>query len=801
MQTGQTVLNSTPDNGRIGTLRAFAKLLVVPVLLLPLSAAPLGLSDIKLNSALNRPLDAEIDLMSLGDTRPEDVTVRLASREAFEGAGIDRPLYLNSLTFQVESRPDGTPYIKLGSSQAITEPFIDLLLEVDWPNGKLVREYTVLLDPPLLLDEPPAAVAAPAAGASAKAAPQPAPPSAGATAPAAAPSAVTAPAPAHQLSGAAGKTDNGGWTYGPVERDGTLYSIAQDLREYDPSLSVEQIMMALLRSNPQAFYNGNINELKAGYVLRIDDPAAVRELSQAAAVAEVRRQTAQWMDAKNAAAQAADVRPQGAETTARADGGAAAAADSGPRLRLRAPDAAEADKLAAGGETEKGEGESAGGSPSVSTELAAALEASAAARQENAELRERLAKLEQQIASMQRLLSLKDETLTVLQQSGRSGTAEGGSLRGLLNDPMILAAGGLAVLVLSILGWLIVRRARMARASLEEFTRAEVRQMPPASAGVAAAAAGLVSEVPVARTEEAAHGAEEGGDLLQADEDEIDILAEADVYLAYRRFDKAEELLREAIKEEPARRDLALKLLEVYAASGNTDAFLRQAEGLKASLEPAESMVWDKVVTMGRRLVPGHALFEPAHLIEEAAAPAGGGGEPEAAPQFHELLDSDFEKELQADASSPAEDESNLAELDLTLDEATLDRLKEPEALDSSLFETEQEETRLVANGEPEMSFASERRGKGSDGGLGGDIEWLSAAGEDLLKFEDDESQDSEADALISGEDEVDTKLDLAKAYIDMGDQESARNILTEVANEGDQDQQREAHDLMRQIG
>jgi pilus assembly protein FimV len=344
----------------------------------------------------------------------------------------------------------------------------------------------------------------------------------------------------------------------------------------------------------------------------------------------------------------------------------------------------------------------------------------------------------------------------------------------------------------------------MARASLEEFTRIEERgdeALQVSGGAVAAAAAsgaapGLVVETAV----EQGRAEEAGVDILQAEDDEIDVLAEADVYFAYRRFDKAEELLREALKDEPGRRDLAAKLLEVYAASGNGEAFVREATALKAGLEPGDASMWDKIAAMGRRVAPGHALFEPA------AAPAAAAAKPAAQAEnslsLHELTDIDFEKELGAlddqpvtavsAAAAQASGENELADLDLTLDEATLARLRQPDggAIESSVTST------LNAG---QVPFAGEPKAKAAEGGAG-DIDWLSAAGEDLLKFEDDVQGESES-TLISGEDEVDTKLDLAKAYIDMGDQESARNILNEVANEGDQNQQREAHDLMRQIG
>jgi pilus assembly protein FimV len=812
-----TIFVDPISNKRTRALRTFAKLLIVSILFVPLSASPLGLGDLKLHSTLNRPLDAEIDLISPGSTRADEISVRLASNEAFEGAGIDRPLLLNHLKFEVDTRADGTPYIKVVSDQPVTEPFLDFLVEVNWPNGKLVREYTTLLDPPVTVEEPPAAVAAPAIES------QPAP----ATSRAATPATTQAPVTANdgarpeRLKPSVGKAPDGAWTYGPVEKGATLRSIAQDLKAFDTAASVEQIMLALLKSNPEAFYDHNVNQLKAGYVLRIQDPAVLKELSQTAAMAEVRRQTAQWLGAKKAAMQAAGM----ARPAVPAGGEVAPSATEGPRLRLSAPE--EAQKPASGG-PEGAKGEASGDTAKIRNDLTAALEASAAARQENAELRDRLAKLEQRIADMQRLLKLKDESLAALQaQAGAAGKGAEGAFARLLGNPMLLAAAGVAVLLLATLGWLVVRRVRLARTPLEVFAGINEKPAPsvattPESAVITEAAGGAAPSLE--RTSQLAMATGEGGgvDILEAGEDEIDILAEADVYLAYRRFDKAEELLKEALREEPARRDLVLKLLEVYSVGGNAEAFVNQAGLLKASLNPSETSIWDKVVAMGKRIAPGNALFEGAAASDEDAAAKTGGKEAES-PSGQELFDVDFEKELSglgveddrpvtdsgssdpfaaaestAPESEPAPAKQDLPDLDFTLDEDTLARLRQP---GNELINEDQhpspEEDRLVAV--PETHPEAQQRH--DDLGNVGDIQWLSAAGEDLLKFEDDDGTEEPESALISGEDEIGTKLDLAKAYLDMGDQESARNILSEVADEGDQEQQREAHELMRQMG
>lgn len=827
-------------HARSGVARAIAQLLTVPALLVPMSASPLGLGDITLHSALNQPLSAAIQLSAPGQVRSDEIAVRLASAQAFESAGIERSLLLTTLNFTVEAAADGTPYVKVSSPDAVKEPFLDFLVEIDWPSGHLLREYTLLLDPPVVLDEKPLPVETAQAGA---------------TAPVSAAEAIPAaetPVPATQPSAEATVSD-GVLSYGPVQRTDTLWAIASQLQRAGDTASVEQIMIALLKSNPAAFYNGNINELKAGYVLRVTDPALLTALTRAAAVAEVSRQNEQWLDAKQARAGMAGAVPQGEPVAdAAASGGAG---PSGPHLRLSVPESTATGMALEGVAGEEG---AAAGSPAaevarLKAELAAALETSEASRQENTELRDRLAALQGQIDAMQRLTTLKDDTLAALQadagQAPAQGEAQGkdaAKVAGkaaadaarkkaakepaggkLLDDPRILAIGIAAVVGLLGLIWLVVRRRRGARL-LEEMTAdvpvSDLQAVSPAWAAVAPVVVEPAS--PEASVAPAATGSEEGGlDLMQAEEDEIDVLAEADVYLAYRRFDKAEELLREALKVEPGRRDLGLKLLEVLAAGGNKDAFVAAAESFKSSLGATETSLWDKAVMLGRRVAPEHVLFGGAAIAaaETAVATAGDAGLDLSAELAGLELDADISAELdklggETPAASAETNDgldaveaapASLPEIELSLDEQSLsDSLSG--VTDGAAVESGRASGQTPARNfgsasnvidfESRAGVAPAAGAEAPSGGLDRDLDWLTGAGDDLGSLEDGEVED-DFSSLISGEDEVGTKLDLAKAYIDMGDQESARNILSEVVQEGSQDQQREANDLMRQIG
>ena len=120
------------------------------------NVAALGLGDIDLKSALNQPLDAEVELLSATGAEMQELRVSVAPPQAFEEAGIERPMFLNKLKFDVRNNAEGRPVIHITSSDVVREPFIDFLLEISWSKGRLVREYTVLVDPPVTMPAAPA---------------------------------------------------------------------------------------------------------------------------------------------------------------------------------------------------------------------------------------------------------------------------------------------------------------------------------------------------------------------------------------------------------------------------------------------------------------------------------------------------------------------------------------------------------------------------------------------------------------------------------------------------------------------
>ena len=231
-------------------------------------AHALGLGDIQSRSALNQQFNADIDLLSVAAGELDAVRVRLATAEAFEGAGVDRPFFLTLLKFRPQRLDNGKTVIRVTSDFPIREPFLNFLVEVNWPRGRLVREYTVLLDPPTTTK---------------RRAPQVRPTTAQ----------VETSRPAPAVSSAAEPQMVGEGEYGPVKANETLWGIARDLRPR--GVSMEQMMIALQRANPNAFIRGNVNRLRQGQILRVPGTEEILEISRGEARNSYREQQDEWV--------------------------------------------------------------------------------------------------------------------------------------------------------------------------------------------------------------------------------------------------------------------------------------------------------------------------------------------------------------------------------------------------------------------------------------------------------------------------------------------------------------------------
>lgn len=413
------------------------------------SAMALGLGDIRVLSKPGQPLLAEIPVISADPSELENLRVALASPVTFERVGLQRPAGLVSeLQFELTRNAQGRAVVRVTSQTPVETPSLSFLVEADWGQGRLVREYSALVDAPasaLAVAEP--EIVAPAgvlsdtivrdAPAAAATAPEPAPvtPAAAPAAPrprAASPAPAPAPAPALAADGSV-----------TVQRGQTLLQIAGSLARGN-QISRDRAMIALLRANPEAFIRGNVNLLKQGAVLRMPGDTALAAVDAAEAAALVREHAAQWRQARTVPQPAGAAMP-----VAKADGAASSpAAATGARLEIApalASDAAHAGTTT--GTSAGSEGDMLG-----NEQLRQAKEDIATRDAEIGDLKQRVAELEKLKEQQQSLIAMKDNDLAAAQQ--RLAQAPGAPGAG---TPWYWL--GLPLLVLVALGaWLLRRR-------------------------------------------------------------------------------------------------------------------------------------------------------------------------------------------------------------------------------------------------------------------------------------------------------------------------------------------------------
>ncbi len=297
--------------------RRLSRISLAIVFLLSSEVWAIGLGDIQLDSALNEPLRAEITLLSATPDELDNLDVTLASSETFDRYGIDRPFYLLEIDFKVVRGADGA-VVQVRSRTPMTEPFLTFLVEATWPSGRLLREYTVLLDPPTYA--PPAVQQAPAVTAPSRAAPadtgriERQPPAAQPPAPSATPAPSRPPSQPSRPAEVPSSTPvedrpydtSAGGEY-VVQRNDTLWGIASRIRP-DSRLTMNQTMLAIYEANPEAF-GGNINLLRAGAALRLPSAEEMYRISSGTAFSEVKRQNEAWSGGTGYTAPPAETRP------------------------------------------------------------------------------------------------------------------------------------------------------------------------------------------------------------------------------------------------------------------------------------------------------------------------------------------------------------------------------------------------------------------------------------------------------------------------------------------------------------
>ena len=657
--------------------------------LVPISVFAAGLGKLNVMSGLGEPLKADIELISVTAEELNSITATIASEEAYATQGIEKPASHNTIKVDIAKNANGTPVLKLKSMQPISEPFLDMLIQVDWATGRLLREYTVLLDPPGYTGESepdtqtaqlPQVKSSGSTQSNLKQNGQ----TAGETmavSPAGSKKTAKGARKAKPIEDIAAVSDANGQEY-VTQRGDTLAKIARDMKP--EGVSLEQMLVGLYQTNPNAFQGDNMNRLKVGQILRQPSEATLDAISRKEASQEIKVQTANWNAYRNKLAGiVADAAPGEAESSTQSAGGKikGAAEDKSMPATTEPKDVV---KLSAGDASAAKA--SAENIKSLENKITALQEEATAREKSVKEAQERTASLEKQIADMQKLLALKNGEMADLQKQAEAAdkqhsmpaavtpapadstkpaeqavpaepakpevaatdkttpvqpkpvvkpapapepVPEPGFLDSILGGfdlTTLLPAGGLLALLGG--GWMYLRKKR-------ERSLADFEQGIMTSGGLKAntvfgnTASASVDTGDTSFLTDFSQSANGG----MIDTNDVDPIAEAEVYMAYGRDAQAEEILKDAISKEPKRYELHLKLLEMYAASKNLSAFETIAGELYTTLG-AEDPTWAKVAEIGIKLEPNNPLYQAS------SSPAGSGTKP--ADSSDKLDASDF---------------------------------------------------------------------------------------------------------------------------------------------------------------
>jgi pilus assembly protein FimV len=646
------------------------------VALMPISSFAAGLGKLNVTSALGEPLTADIELISVTPAELENITAAIASEETYATQGLEKPASHTGIKVEVGKNASGAPVLKLRSAQAINDPFLDMLIQVDWATGRLLREYTVLLDPPGYTGEQAPATAStvdsPVVAASPNAEVTRSNADVQSTASEEKPvtkkgkSKKAAKKNPEQIDVVEPAMTGAEYT---TERGDTLMKIARDMKP--EGVSLEQMLVGLYETNPEAFSGKNMNRLKVGQIVRQPSPEALSAISKGEAQREIRVQAANWNEyRKKLAGMVADAPVAAPDNTVQSSSGKikGAAEDKSVASANGPKDVV---KLSA---TESGQSKDA---KSAEAKIAALQEEATARENSVKEAQSRAADLEKQISDMQKLLALKNNAMADLQKQSAAKAAEPAkpvetakpaevptpvaqptapvetkpaevsppaaevakptptptpavaptppavkpvakpapippapveeegfvsSVLSSLDMTTLLPVGGLLAALGG--GWLFLRNRR--KRNLADFEQGIMTS------------GGLKANTVFGNTSGASVDTgdtsfltdfSQSGSAGMIDTNDVDPIAEAEVYMAYGRDAQAEEILKDAIVKEPKRYELHLKLLEMYAASQNNSAFEAISGELYTTLG-ADSPVWAKVAEIGIQLEPNNPLYQ-----------------------------------------------------------------------------------------------------------------------------------------------------------------------------------------------
>ncbi|HMO49101.1 MAG TPA: FimV/HubP family polar landmark protein [Rubrivivax sp.] len=801
-------------NGRF----ALSGLALATACLWGLNAQALGLGRLTVQSALGEPLRAEIDITSMTPEEAGTLALRVATPEAYRAAGVDYNAVLPGTQVQLLKRPDGRPFVRVTSDRAVVEPFLDVILELNWASGRLVRDFTLLLDPPAT---PRNLAAAPASVAPAISAAPPVQPRVAQTAPVAplapAPERRAAPrpetpAPAPRAAApvpAAPLSSAGGEQY-RVRPGDSLSKIARNVQPQNVSL--DQMLVALFRGNPDAFIANNMNLLKAGEVLKVPSADAARQVSAPEAREVIRAQSADFSAYRQQLASGVSTQPT--EAPARQAKGSvqasveetkAAAAPAPDKLTLSqgAVKPSAAAEAAASREAEKtdaatrvaelsrnvedlkrlqGETAGAAAAPAADAQTAVASPAAQPAAGESASV--------QAAASAPAVAMVPAAPVTAAPAAAPKAPApaapEASVVDSLLDNPMLLPAGGLLVALLAGFGFYRLR-GRL-RKGERETSFLESRLQPDSFFGASGGQRIDTHDAPSANSSASSMSYS----LSQLDAiGDVDPVAEADVYLAYGRDLQAEEILKEAMRANPERLAVRSKLLEVYAKRRDTKGFELLAGQLFA-LTGADHDEWRKAQELGRQIDADNPLYAPGGKPDLLVREGGRVVEPLDATTMPQSAQPKAPVGPITEAGSLDLPPNVDLELDVELDgrtrsDSTLGALEatRPFTTGASIAADAPLSVELPGSRKPAASAAAPASLDALDFDLGeltldddkpaaSRPAPLSAADEFSASLPSLELGDEDADPLVR-------KLELAEEFRRIGDMEGARDLLEEV--------------------
>jgi pilus assembly protein FimV len=854
------------------------KLLGLAALMFSTATVAVGMGGINVSSGLGEKLKADIDLVAVAKAEKASLVARLASPDSYKNAGVEYP-FNNKFRFEIANHADGEPYLKVTSDQPVNDPFVVMMVELNWASGRLVREYTFLLDPPnFVADQPATATVQPVAPvtqvvpveaiATIEAAPVEA---AAAVAPVevvvepAAPAPVEAKPKSTPAPATAGKFDIAGSKQAApvkaatksttkvagaadsyvVQRGDTLAKIAAD--EVQSGMSLERTLVALYRANVNEFDKQNMNRLSVGKTLHLPTEKEIAGVKQADAVTEIRAQAEDWNAYRQKLAGAATTSKQSSTATQQVATGKinSSVADKAPVVKQSATEVLKLSKGEAPGD--KAAAGAGGKAAAAQDKKNAAKEEAIAQAKTLKEGQARAALLDKNLKDAEKLAKLKLEAAALAQKQAPVAKAaavsaavvppkavaevakpaadampkpkaampvaktapqpEPSLLDTVMSEPTYMAGAGAGLLGLLGLGWFAARRKKV---PAFEDTTGSFPDLGSTTGHMAAAVA---------------HSAETG-DFTQEvtaktqvvpQHDDVDPISEADLFLNFGRDSQAEDILKDALNNTPNNHQIHLKLLGIYAKRKDLTLFENIARQLQ---ESGDEAAFTQASEMGRGIDPRNTLYGGSEALEDAfsatmQAPSFGtlkavevasepaevdfdlGAEPtgkfEPSPEQHFLDDS--QKTMSMPIAAVVKSEVALP----NLDEMIFDVTGSHPTMQMGKPSVEPEAAKIEDLG---MEFTLDYP---MDDTAAKAAPALAVPAMDLSGISFDLGDNKPTHEIAAQEKselwhEVATKIDLAKAYQEMGDGVGAREILEEVLREGDAEQREIAQTLIDQI-